>query len=277
VRQLEPIRNELAQAQPRLASLMNLSPGSKFALALPQRLEAPKLDATPEALEEQALLHRPELLEADYQERIGVAETKKALLRILPGIELSAGTHRDENRFLVDQSWADGGARLTWNLMGLLSAKPALASAEKQVEITRAQRLALNMAVLSQVRIAYRDVEGKLREFAMAEEVNDVDTEIHAATRSTNESGASDRMQLIRAEASSVVSELRRWQSYSNLALAWAQLNSSIGVDPMPEKVASHELPALAGAFQEREKATTVLAEARLPQPWWKPAAGRHE
>lgn len=275
VRQLEPIRNELAQARPRLASLMNLAPGTKFSLAVPASLEAPTLSAKPEALEEQALLNRPELIEADYQERIGVAETKKALLRLLPGIELSAGAHRDENRFLVDKTWADGGLRLTWNLLGLLSAKQSMNAAEQQLEISRAQRLALNMAILSQVHIAYRDVEGKLREYGMAEEVNEVDGEIHAATRATAESGSADRMQLIRTEAGSVVSELRRWQAYANLSLAWAQLNSSIGVDAMPEKVASHELPALAEAFERQSQASAKLAVVGT-QPWWMPA-GRNE
>lgn len=279
VRQLEPIRNELAQARPRLASLMNLAPGTNFTLAVPAKLDAPSLDTKPEALEERALLNRPELIEADYQERIGVAETKKAMLRLLPGIELSAGAHRDENRFLVDKSWADGGLRLTWNLLGLLSAKQSMNAAEQQLEISRAQRLALNMAILSQVRIAYRDVEGKLREYGMAEEVNEVDGEIQAATRASAESGANDRMQLIRAEATSAVSELRRWQAYSNLALAWAQLNTSIGVDAMPEKVASHELPALAKAFDQQSRASAKLAAATpSKQPWWKPAlAGRDE
>ncbi len=273
VRQLEPIRNELAQARSRLASLMNLAPGTAFTLDIPAKLEIPALSAKVEALEEQALLNRPELIEADYQERIGVAETKKAMLRILPGIELSAGTHRDENRFLVDKNWADGGVRLTWNLLGLLSAKQSMKAADQQLEIARAQRLALNMAVLSQVRIAYRDVEGKLREHNMADEVNEVDSEIYAATRAGAESGADNRMQLIRAETGSVVSELRKWQAYSNLSLAWAQLNSSVGVDAMPEKVASHELPKLAQAFEQQSKSTDKLAAAPRALPWWKPVS----
>ena len=273
VRQLEPIRNELAQARPRLASLMNLAPGTDFTLAVPASLETPALQQKVEALEEQALLNRPELIEADYQERIGVAETKKAILRILPGIELSAGTHRDENRFLVDKSWMDGGVRVTWNLLSLLTAKQSMNAAEKQVEIARAQRLALNMAVLSQVRIAYRDVEGKLREYSMADEVNQVDAEIHAATRVGAESGADNRMQLIRVEAGSVVSELRKWQTYANLSLAWGQLNSSVGVDAMPEKVASYELPNLAQAFEQQAKSTDKLTAALRPHPWWKPAS----
>lgn len=252
VRQLEPIRNELGQAKPRLASLMNIKPGQDFSLAVPAQLDIPKMGEKVTQLEEQALLHRPELSEADYQERISVAETKKAMLRLLPGIEFSLGAHRDENRFLMDKNWADGGARLTWNLLGLLSAKQSLANADQQVEIARTQRLALNMAVLSQVHVALRDFEGKQREFGMAEELEGVDGEIYTAARETTESGADNRLALIRAEASALVSELRKWQAYSNLSLAWAQLKSSVGVDALPEKVASHELPVLAQAIDQQ-------------------------
>lgn len=297
VRQLEPIRNELGQAKPRLASLMNMRPGQGFTLDIPAQLDIPKMGEQVAQLEEQALLHRPELSEADYQERIGVAETKKAMLRLLPGIEFSLGAHRDENRFLVDKNWADGGARLTWNLLGLLSARQTLAHADRQVEIARTQRLALNMAVLSQVHVALRDFEGKQREFGMARELEGVDGELYSASRESTESGAENRLALIRAEAGALVSELRKWQAYSNLALAWAQLKSSVGVDALPEKVATHELPALAQAIegqfqtplrrapeptdvpvqQTAEPAPARPETAPAPQaeadaPWWKPA-----
>jgi outer membrane protein TolC len=275
VRQLEPIRNELGQAKPRLASLMNMKPGQDFSLAIPARLDVPRMGEKVAQLEEQALLNRPELAEADYQERISVAETKKAMLRILPGIEFSLGAHRDENRFLVDKNWADGGARLTWNLLGLLSARQSLANADQQVEIARTQRLALNMAVLSQVHVALRDFEGKQREFGMAEELESVDGEIYTAARESTESGADNRLALIRAEASALVSELRKWQAYSNLSLAWAQLKSSVGVDALPEKVASHELPALAQAIDQQLQ-TPLKRAPEAPKPT-EPAAARPE
>lgn len=42
-------------------------------------------------LETEALASRPELREQDYQTRISSAETRKAMLRMLPGLEFSAG------------------------------------------------------------------------------------------------------------------------------------------------------------------------------------------
>lgn len=265
VRQLEPIRNELTQAKPRLAALMNLMPGSPFSLAIPDSLAVPPLAESPDTLREQALLHRPELAEADYQERIDLAETKKAVLRLLPGIEFAAGEHWDENRFLVNKNWTDGGISLAWNLLGLLSVNQVMDTAERQVEVTRTQRLALNMAVLSQVEIAYRDFHGKQREFGMAKELERVDREIFRVSRETAESGAESRLQLIRAETSALISELRKWQSYSNLSLAWAQLKTSVGADVMPAKVAAHDLETLSQAFAAQYQAP--ITAPSQPQP----------
>lgn len=54
-------------------------------------------------LETEALASRPELREQDYQTRISSAETRKAMLRMLPGLEFSAGGHYDSNSFLVNR------------------------------------------------------------------------------------------------------------------------------------------------------------------------------
>ena len=82
------------------------------------------------SLEQEALANRPELREQDYQTRISAAETRKAMLRLLPGLEFSAGGHYDSNSFLVDNRWADYGAKVTWNLFNVLSAPAAIDAAK---------------------------------------------------------------------------------------------------------------------------------------------------
>ena len=69
-------------------------------------LEAVKVDLA--LLEQEALSNRPELREQDYQTRITATETRKAMLRLLPGLEFSVGGHYDSNSFLVEQGWAEG-------------------------------------------------------------------------------------------------------------------------------------------------------------------------
>ncbi|MCG2586918.1 TolC family protein, partial [Massilia sp. TS11] len=91
VRQLEAIRDELAQAKPRLAGMINLPMNTKFEVAVPAKLDMPEVKASVEQLEERALLQRPELYETDLQERISVLEVRKSIARMFPGIEFNVG------------------------------------------------------------------------------------------------------------------------------------------------------------------------------------------
>lgn len=108
-------------------------------------------------LETEALASRPELREQDYQTRISSAETRKAMLRMLPGLEFSAGGHYDSNSFLVNDKWADLGVKVTWNLFNVLSAPAAIDVAKAGEEVATARRQAMSIAVLAQLYVAQRD------------------------------------------------------------------------------------------------------------------------
>lgn len=107
VRQLEEQRRALSLAKTELATLMNLPLDTPYTLALPNSndMPVPTLNVDFNTLEQTALLSRPELKEQDYQVRVHAAETRKSLLRMLPGLEVSAGGHYDSNSFMVNQSW----------------------------------------------------------------------------------------------------------------------------------------------------------------------------
>ena len=104
LRQLEAVRDELAQAKPRLASIMNVPPGDDYTLAAPTGFSLPKLPVAADKMEETALVNRPELVEAGYNERIGLDETKKALAKLLPGVTFQLGANFDTDNFLVNNA-----------------------------------------------------------------------------------------------------------------------------------------------------------------------------
>lgn len=253
IRQLEAINDELSQAKPRLASLMNLEPGKPFTLAIPSGLDAPQLKLSIEKMEETALLRRPELMEARYNERIGVLETKKALARLLPGLEFSLGAHYDTNSFLVNSSWRDAGLRVSWNLMNVLNASTIRGAAEAQREIATSQRLALSMAVLTQTHVAYRDYTGRVRQYELSNEMDKVEQRILEHTRNATKSDAQGKLQEVRAAASALMSELRLYQSYGALQGAYGQVLATLGLDPLPESLPSHDLSAVRDAVRGME------------------------
>ncbi len=243
IRQLEAINDELSQAKPRLAALMNLEPGRPFELAAAGELVSPNISVPVDQMEETALLNRPELMEARYNERIGQLETRKALAKLLPGIEFSVGTHYDSNSFLANSSWRDLGLRVSWNLLNVFSAGSIKKTAELQSEIAHRQRLALSMVVLTQTQVAYRDYVGRKRQFELSSEQDSVEQRILVQTRNATSADAQGKLNEIRAAASALFSELRRYQSYSALQGSYGQMLATLGVDPLPEKLGRQRHP----------------------------------
>ncbi len=253
IRQFEAINDELAQAKPRLASLMNLEPGKPFTLVLPTQLNKPQFTLPMEKMEETALLRRPDLMEARYNERVSVVETRKALVKLFPGVELSFGPHYDSNSYLVNNSWNDAGLRVSWNLMNVFNASTIRNTAEAQLELATQQRLAMSMAVLTQTHVAYRDYTGRMRQFELSDEMDSVEQRLLAHARNVARSDAQGRLQEVRAAASALMSELRRYQSYGALQGAYGQVLATLGLDPLPETIDSHDLPAVRKAVMGME------------------------
>lgn len=238
VRQLESMRDELTQAKPRLAALMNLKPGTPYKLAVPSDLKLPTLGMSLTDMEEKALTERPELKEADLQERISVQETKKALVRMLPGVEIYAGPHYDSNTYLHHNNWADIGTRVNWNLFNVFSGPRQRELAQAQVEINRMQRMAMNMAVLTQVHVAWHEYNGRLRQYQLSQQMFEVDRMIHEHTRAAAQNSAQSRLNEIRSGVSALMAEYRRYQNYAAMQSTYGQLVATLGHDPIPTEVA---------------------------------------
>jgi len=254
VRQLEAVRDELAQAKPRLASIMNLEPGQPYTVAVAASLPKPQVNLPTAGMEEAALLRRPELVEAQYNERIGVLETRKAISRLLPGVELDFGRHYDSNSYLWNKNWGDAGLRVSWNLFNVLNAGTIRGLAQAQLDVARQQRLALNMAVLTQVHVARLDYLGRLKQYELTEQLNTVEQRILHYTRNAATANAQGKLEEIRAAAAAMMSELRLYQSYGALQGAYGQLIATLGLDPLPESVPGHDLRTLGEAVRASEQ-----------------------
>lgn len=265
IRQLDGINEDLSQAKPRLAALMNMEPGSTYELAAPGELAVPKIGVALEQMEEAALLNRPELMEARYNERIGRLETRKALARLLPGVQFELGAHYDSNSYLANSQWRDLGLRVSWNLFNLLSARSIRRSAELQNEIAHDQRLALSMAVLTQTQVSYREYNGRKRQFELSSELDDVEKKVLEHTRNAARNDAQGQLQEIRASASALMSALRRYQSYGALQGAYGQMLSTLGMDPLPETQMASDLGSLQRALAQAD-ADWVKQIALAPQ-----------
>ncbi|POZ59950.1 TolC family protein [Chromobacterium alticapitis] len=253
IRQMSAVRNALSQAKPRLAAIMNVAPGQDFQVTASTDMPVPSLGVPVDKMEDMALLNRPEVIEANYSKRISALETRKAMAKLLPGLEFSVGQHYDSNKFLINNAWSDAGLRISWNLLNLFSAGSITRAADAQKQVDDAQRMALNMAVLTQVHVAYLDFNGKVRQYQLEHELNGVDQAIYEQTRNAVDSGASARLQGILADANAVFSSLRLYQSYGDMQNAYGLMGASLGLDPLPTSTKGYDLASLSQAFQGAE------------------------
>lgn len=256
-RQLEEQRRALALAKTELATLINLPLGSDFSLAASEDYPLPLLPDALEALEEEALSSRPELREQDYQARISADETRKAMLRMLPGLELSVGGNYDDNSFLVHQSWANYGVKVTWNLFNLLSGPKAIELAEAGEMVAEARRQALSVAVLAQVHVANANYQDALRRFETGKELVAIEQAITSQLRSRAAAGGAGEQARIEAELNLLRAELNHDLVYAELRNAWGQMYTSVGRDP---------LPAMPNASLQELREALAASEARWQQ-----------
>ncbi|MFG0804853.1 TolC family protein [Pseudomonas fluvialis] len=252
-RQLEEQRRALSLAKTELATLINLPLGTPLTLAAASDYPVPELNISWTQLEQEALTNRPELREQDYQARISAAETRKAMLRLLPGLEFSAGGHYDSNTFLVNQSWADYGVKVTWNLFNVLSAPAAIDVAKAGEEVAQARRQAMSIAVLAQLHVANANFREAQRQFQTSQQVAGLDEQIAEQLRNRYKAQGIGELELIQGELNSLQTALRRDLAYAELRNSYGQLFASVGLDPLPDNLPSNSVQDIAAALAGRE------------------------
>lgn len=267
LRQLQAQRRELRLAKTELAALINIRPGEDFSLEAPETQGAmPPVTSDPADLERLALANRPEVRELDYQTRISQQETRKALLRLLPGIELDLGAHYDSNKYLVNNDWADYGVKLTWNLLNILRIPGAMAVAEANEDVVDARRMAISMAVLAQVHVAQTNYEEARRQYETARELSELDNRILDQARAAAGTRVGD-LQVIQTELAAVQTELRRDLAFADANNAFGRLFLSIGADPLPEGLSAPTVSTLATAIGTTEAAWRAGRPTFAPVP----------
>jgi outer membrane protein TolC len=253
LRQLEEVRNRLMVAKTELSSLINLPPGRDFTLDIPPQSEftyAP-IDEPIDRLEQVSLVRNPDLRELSYQARISVNEVHRSILGLLPGLSFNYGPQYDTNSFLVNSWWGEGAARVSWNLMSLLSAPRNIHRARDSVKLAEAQRQAVAMAVLTKLHLAYQQYLDAGKEYARSRALAEVDERLYGQLSGRAAAEALNELEPIVAGVASVASSLRRFESYSNMQAALGRLYDTVGIDIDPADLARLDAAVLGRKAEE--------------------------
>lgn len=254
LRALQSLRQDLMGAKTELAALMGLKPGTAFSLAdvTNPDFTVPKLSVGLEQMEELALQQRPELVETHYQKRISASETKAAMLGLLPGINLTAGSYEDSNDYLLNQDWTSMGAQISWNLFDVFKIGAERRMAKTREALAEEQRLAASMAVLTQVHLSRIRYEQALKSFDLAGEYLNVAERISEQTRNGARLKRTSKLDLIRESLNTVLAELRRDVAYADLQNSYGRVYVTMGMDLLPEDYNEVALDQLSGRIGER-------------------------
>ena len=248
---LVEMRDRVDLGKARLGALLNIRPGTDFRVSPPTAMDVPTaLSGSVDEISQQALLNRPELREEDYRKRVTQIEVKKALLKMFPQLTISTGYYRNENQFLVNNDWTEIGADLSWDLLGILNANAERRFQRASVDVADARRVALSLAVITQVYLGVSRYELARSRYASASELYDIRSQLARNDRSGGSRASG--IEELDSRASALAAEMRRNLAFAETQAAFARVINSAGVDPVPEAVESYDLQSLSNAFDQR-------------------------
>jgi outer membrane protein TolC len=239
-------RQDLELARTELSALMSVPPGTAYTLAENKEESLPPVPDNFEELERIAMEKRPEIMEEWYRKRVTENDIKAAKLLLWPNLGVDTGWQFDSNTYNYNSNWTDVSARLSWNIMKLAQWPSLERSLENQNKTDDFRRMALSMAVLTQVRVGVQRYGLALADLKFAEESLRVDQRLLQYAQSAVQAKFDSELEVIRSEARALLAEYQRYASYSNAQAAWGRLYNSVGLDVLPESIDSSDIQTLA-------------------------------
>ena len=250
LRLLESVERELASAKIELADYMGLTPGQSYSLAGVETMSPAKSSMTIEEMEQSALLQNADLRESFYNVRIAADDTRKALLKLLPGISFEYSYNFDDDKYLVNDQWNAAGARVSYNLFNILSGPSRMDAAEKNEQLQAARRMALQMSVLTQVHLANHEYLDAKHQFERAESIYQVDKELADVISKQQSADLVSDLDRISANVTYILSTVRLYQAVAKVQEAESRVQATLGFEPVFESLDDLDLQALRQAVR---------------------------
>lgn len=258
IQQLEEMQESVNMARIELATLINEPPGSEIPLVQPDVLpELPALPADVETLELTALANSADYVGEMYNLRIDQLESRKAMMRLLPGLEFSYGANYHSNSYLFNDNWGMLGLRLTGNLMRLVARNQIAEQNEARLLFAETRKLTVNMSVLTQIHLAWQQYSNTLTRLERAQLLNEIDQDISTISQQSRAASASTGISQIQNEARALRSKMSQNTAFADAQTSYASFLTSLTLDPIPvgyQHLSVDELaPILESAYQNWE------------------------
>ncbi|MBM7061855.1 TolC family protein [Pseudomonas sp. UL073] len=250
-------RQDLEFAQAELSALMSLPAGSRMRLADQAEPALPVLKDDITALEQLSMENRPEIMEEWYRKRVNANDLKIAKAQLWPNVAVDFGYRYDSNKLLYNSHWTETGVQVSLNLLKLLQLPSLNAAEESQSATDDTRRIALSMAILTQVRVGSLRYQLARQEVEFTDESLRVDRSLLDYANAAKTTSFGSELEVIRAEGRYLLSRYQREAAYSSAQAAWGRLYNSVGLDILPESIEKQDVKTLAREIER----TTVARE----------------
>lgn len=263
LRMLELVEQELSTARIELAGLTQLPILQVRNLVEPRStVSTVWLDTPVEQMETYALLQNPELRESIYNARIAQQETRRAMLKMFPGLSFNYAIKNSDDSYLINQTWQETGVQVSFNLLGFLSMPAQRKLAEAGVTLAEQKRMATQMAVVSQVNIARLQYANAAAQFNRADAIASVDQRLADHVNNQVLAERQTKLDSVSQQTSYILSTLRRYQALSNAQAAGSRLQASLGLE-LP--LDASRQASLAELKEQVAKALNAWEQGKLP------------
>ncbi|MBP3403114.1 MAG: TolC family protein [Alphaproteobacteria bacterium] len=252
MRDLSEMKKELMLSRETLAGLMNLKPGTRYRLVGAENgnFTLPEIRAGLDRLEWLALMNRPELRAEDYKLQNTRLAAKKALLKLLPGLNVSMSANYDSDDFLSNNSWLQAAAQLGWNLLNPARMQQTLAYGEVKEAVDNLNRQVIAMTVLTQTHIGWGRYQGAKETYQLSVEISDVAQKLAQQASENTKTDVLAEAEKISSAARALFAQLRTAMNFAELQDATGSVFVTLGLDPLPEDFASNDLGTISRALE---------------------------
>ncbi len=261
--ELEKMRNDMTAAQIELATLINVPQGTRIAFAsVPSEMKFnSKIDN--HKLEDIGLALRPEMRIESYQQRIDRQDIYKEILKMMPGVGVLGSLNYDSNDLLYKKTWGELGVRATFNLFNLVQGPRAIAVAQKSVEIDDQRRVALAVALLTQINLSVQEYANALDGYRTALEIDKIGQQMSRVADNVTAAGVQTEADRVRRQLTVLTTRVSRDKAMARLHGSLTSVYSSVGIDLVPAGADLNDLPTLT---KQVESAISDWEAGRLPE-----------
>ncbi|MDQ7090884.1 MAG: TolC family protein [Methylococcales bacterium] len=253
--QLVGLKESISIANVELTTLINVPPTTKLKLATSQKFKAiPVIPNKIEEMELTALINSSDYATEMYNVRIDQLESRKALTRLLPGIEFSYAGNFTSNSFLWNSLWGELGLRLAGDLLKLITIPDILEYAEVSKHLAKSRRLAVNTAVIAGVHLAWQDYTNRIERLKQVSFLNEIDNDIAKLTRNAEKNRSGSEVEAIQSEFKAFNSQLHYLVNYALTQESFGSFLVSLGSNPVPDNYQHLSIQELSTILSERNK-----------------------